>query len=189
LARAAAAPSSHGGVVDPPAMFAAARRTLGPLVEALPETMVDTAMVRAFGLFKVPMILYVRPRVIESSLDRLVVRIPLTRRTRNHWGSMYFGALAIGADLCGGLLAMKHIRRSGREVSLVFKDFQAEFLRRPMSDVDFACDDGVAIAAQVADALESGERVSRPFAVCARCEGEAEPVARFRLGLSLKLVR
>ena len=67
--------------------------------------------------------------------------------------------------------------------------FQAEFLRRPMTDVDFICEDGQAIAEQVREVVESGERVSRPFSVVARCDNEPEPVAKFRLNLSLKLKR
>ena len=34
---------------------------------------------------------------------------------------MYFGVIAVAADLTGGLAAYKAIRESGREVSLVFK--------------------------------------------------------------------
>ncbi len=41
------------------------------------------------------------------SAKALRIRIPLGWRTRNHLGSMYFGALATGADLVGGLLVME----------------------------------------------------------------------------------
>ncbi|MBI1753727.1 MAG: DUF4442 domain-containing protein [Acidobacteria bacterium] len=144
---------------------------------------------RLFGWLKIPMLASVRPSVIELSETRCVVRVPLRRWTRNHLGSMYFGALAIGADCAGGLLAMELIKRSKQEVSLVFKAFQAAFLKRPESDVYFTCEEGAAIREQVQRALASEDRVTGPVRVQAAvraADGSFEPVAEFVLELSLK---
>jgi acyl-coenzyme A thioesterase PaaI-like protein len=144
---------------------------------------------RLFGWLKIPLLASVRPSVVELSETRCVVRIPLRRWTRNHLGSMYFGALAIGADCAGGLLAMDQIKRSGGRVSLVFKSFQASFLKRPESDVYFICDDGEAIRDQVRRALASEDRITEPMAIQAAVKipnGSFEPVATFTLELSLK---
>ena len=46
--------------------------------------------------------------------------MPLRRRTKNHLGSMYFGVLAVGADITGGFLAMEPIQESGRNITLNF---------------------------------------------------------------------
>jgi len=102
---------------------------------------------------------------------------------------MYFGALAIGADCAGGLLAMNQIKRSGGQVSLVFKSFQASFLKRPESDVYFICEEGTAIRDQVRRALESEERITGPMSIQAVVklpDGSFESVAEFILELSLK---
>ena len=50
----------------------------------LPESIRDTALLRAFGFFKVPLINYVSPKVKELSVDRTELIIPLNRRTKNH---------------------------------------------------------------------------------------------------------
>ena len=84
-----------------------------------------TLRLRLLAFLKIPLLGSLRPSVLELTGERCVVRVRLRRWTRNHWGSMYFGALAIGADCAGGLLAVEHIRRSGGRVSLVFKSFQA----------------------------------------------------------------
>ena len=63
-----------------------------------------TWMIRLFGLSKVAMIAYCRPSVISFDKNKLEIKIPLTRRTRNHLSSMYFGALSVGADITGGFL-------------------------------------------------------------------------------------
>jgi acyl-coenzyme A thioesterase PaaI-like protein len=149
----------------------------------------QTLGLRLFGWLKIPLLAAVRPSVVELSETRCVVRLPLRRRTRNHLGSMYFGALAIGADCAGGLLAMDQIKRSGGRISLVFKSFQATFLKRPESDVYFICEGGLAIRDQVRRALESEARVTEPMAIQAAvksADGAFEPVAEFTLELSLK---
>ncbi|MBK7292535.1 MAG: DUF4442 domain-containing protein [Holophagaceae bacterium] len=144
---------------------------------------------RLFGWLKIPLLASVHPSVVELSDTRCIVRVPLRRWTRNHLGSMYFGALAIGADCAGGLLAMEEIRRSGDGVSLVFKAFQAQFLKRPESDVYFICEEGEAIRQQVARALASEERITEPMHIQAAVrlpDDSFEPVAEFTLELSLK---
>lgn len=153
------------------------------------ERLKQTFSMRLFGWLKIPMLASVRPSVIELSETRCVVRVPLRRWTRNHLGSMYFGALAIGADCAGGLLAMEQIKRSKQNVSLVFKAFQATFLKRPEADVYFICEAGAAIRAQVERALASEDRVTEPVRVQAAVmslEGGFDPVAEFVLELSLK---
>jgi len=149
----------------------------------------QTFGMRLFGWLKIPLLASVRPSVIELSETRCVVRVPLRRWTRNHLGSMYFGALAIGADCAGGLLAMDQIKRSDNRVSLVFKSFQASFLKRPESDVYFICEEGEAIREQVRRALASDERVTEPMHIQAAvktADGGYDPVAEFTLELSLK---
>ena len=147
-----------------------------------------TLFLRTWALLKIPMLSFVRPSVVELSDLRCVVRIGLNRRTRNHLSSMYFGVLCAGADCAGGLIAMKMIRESGKSVSLIFKDFQAEFLKRAEGDVLFTCQDGKAIGDLVRRVIISGEREHIPVQVVATVptkEG-SDPVARFTLTLSLK---
>jgi acyl-coenzyme A thioesterase PaaI-like protein len=147
----------------------------------------ETFSLRWFGLTKIPLLFYVGATVTEVSPERMVVRIPLRRRTRNHLGSMYFGVLCVGADCAAGALAMYLIRQQPEHISLVFKDFNAEFLKRAEGDVDFCCNQGKQIAELVAQAAASDERVERLVDVIATVPSSGqEPVARFKLTLSLK---
>ncbi|EGU61037.1 hypothetical protein VINI7043_19073 [Vibrio nigripulchritudo ATCC 27043] len=74
-----------------------------------------------FGFSKVPLIWLCRPKILNIDEQSVEVRIPLRRRTKNHLNSMYFGALAIGADLAGGFMAMGKAQERGGKVSLAFK--------------------------------------------------------------------
>lgn len=157
------------------------------LTKLVPEIVRENIALRWFGLSKIPLLHYVGVSIIELSPERMVARIPLRRRTRNHLNSMYFGALCIGADVAPGAYAMFLIRQQHTPISLVFKDFQAEFLKRPEGDVHFICSQGKEIAELVAQAATSEERVERQVEVLATVPSLSdEPVARFRLTLSLK---
>jgi len=157
------------------------------LVELFSEKSRETLSLRWFGLTKIPVLFYFSVSVAEISKERMVVRIPLRRRTKNHLGSMYFGALCAGADCAAGAFAMHLIKQQPKHISLVFKDFSAEFLKRAEGDVHFCCDQGKEIAELVAQAVASDERVERQLDVIATVPSLSdEPVARFKLTLSLK---
>lgn len=142
-----------------------------------------------FGLSQVAMIGYCRPRLLQVDESGVRLRIALNRRSRNHLGSMYFGALMVGADVAGGFLAFYLARQQRLKLSLAFKGVSAEFLQRPEADVEFRCDEGPLIAALLADARASGQRLTRTVTISACCPSlSAEPVARFQLQLSLKVV-
>jgi hypothetical protein len=148
----------------------------------------ETALVRLLGV-KIPMLLFLGPRVLELDDAGCAVEIPLCWRTRNHLGSMYFAALCAGADLAGGLNAARLIYgKPRRDVNLIFADVRAEFLKRADGDVVFRSREGLRIASAVKEADETGERVTLPVEILATVPKKYgdEPVARFTLGLSLK---
>ena len=147
-----------------------------------------TMGIRFWALKNVFLLWFVSPSVIEVNEDRCVVRIPLGWKTRNHLGSMYFGALAIGADIAGGLIAFHLMQKRGIRAAFVFKDMHAEFLKRPESDVLFRCEDGALIRDLLERTFATGERQEATVHVVATAPAKLgdEPVARFALTLSLK---
>jgi len=153
----------------------------------LPERIRESLWLRLFGLAKIPLLFYVGVSIVELSPERMVIKIPLRRRNKNHLGSMYFGALCIGADVAPGAYTMYLIRKQRIPISMVFKDFQAEFLKRAEGDVHFTCEQGKTISELVAQATASDERVERQLDVIATVPSLSdEPVARFKLTISLK---
>ena len=146
-----------------------------------------TWMIRLFGLTKVAMIAYCRPSVILLNESTLEIKIPLNRRTRNHIKSMYFGALSVGADITGGFLALPSIQKSKRKIVLVFKDFNAKFLKRAESDVHFICKDGKAVKELVDLAIKTQERQNYKLNIIATTPKISDDiVAEFELTLSIK---
>ncbi|KTC90818.1 DUF4442 domain-containing protein [Fluoribacter dumoffii] len=142
-----------------------------------------------FSHFKVPMLGYLKPKLIKLTDTEIVVKLPLTRRSRNHLNSMYFGALCVGADLAGGLHGFYHAAQKQLKFSLVFKSFQAQFLRRPEADVYFICQEGTKVKAMLEESQKTRERVTQPIQIRAYTDypGLTELVAEFVLDLSVKI--
>lgn len=137
---------------------------------------------------KIPLIGFCSPRVIESSAQRTVLKVPLGYKTKNHLGAMYFGALAIGSELCIAMLAVKLISESGERIDFLFKDYKADFLKRAEGDVHFVCEEAQVVVDQINEAKTSTERINRTmkaYAVVPTVDPN-EKVATFELTLSVK---
>ena len=151
---------------------------------------ITTAWVRDFAKKHIPMLYYVEPSILKLNNDEIQIKIPFKDKNKNHLGSMYFGVLCVGADASGGVLAMKLIKDSGKNISLVFKDLKADFYKRAMGDTIFICKDGERIRKLIDKVIATGERHNMPLHIDAFVPTQQdEPVAHFVLTLSLKLVK
>ncbi len=138
----------------------------------------------------VPMIGYCQPRIIALTAQTVEIEIALNKQTKNHLNSMYFGALAVGADAAGGFLAISKAQALGQEISLAFKAVKAEFFARPEANVVFVCHDGLLIDEMLAQTMASGERVNQVVTITAYCPSlnDEQPMAQFELTLSVKAI-
>ena len=151
--------------------------------------MKPTTLVRLWSLRNVFLLWLVRPSIVELSENRCIVKIPLnwiTRRRDIH--AMYLGTLCMGADVAAGLIAFDLVARGKANVSFIFKDMTARFLKRAEGDVVFTNNDGPKIQELVRRAIETGERQETTVRVVATVPAKMgeEPVAEFDLTLSLK---
>lgn len=138
------------------------------------------------GVFKIPMIAYVRPKLLQIDEHTSLVRIKLRRRTKNHLSSMYFGSLAVGADITAGLHAFYFAELSGTKISFAFKAVKAEFLKRAMSDIHFVSQDGQLVKDVFDETLKTKERVNKWIHVDAKDDND-EIVATFEMEISVKV--
>ncbi|UTW62362.1 DUF4442 domain-containing protein [bacterium SCSIO 12741] len=146
-------------------------------------------MLWLFGWAKIRLIAICRPKIVYLDDDRITIRIRKNFWTTNHLGSMYLGALAIGADLASGFQAFQIARGSGLRVSLAFKKMTADFIQRPESDVYFQARGGEEARQMLEECQRTGERVTRPIPVEAQIKNgnEMVTVAKFEMELSLKV--
>ena len=151
--------------------------------------MKPTTMVRLWSLQNVFLLWLIRPKILELSDDRCIVRVPLnwiTRRRDIH--AMYLGTLCMGADVAAGLISFKIMQERKERVVFIFKDIRGEFLKRAEGDVIFTNNDGPVIHELLRRALETGERQEATVHITATVPDKLgdEPVATFELTLSVK---
>lgn len=157
-------------------------------MDGFSERFKNTLMVRLFAFWKIPLLWWVRPHLLEIGQKKVEMMIPLSRRSKNHLGAMYFGALAMGAEACVAIKAIRAIQQSKKKVDFIFKDFHADFLKRAEGDVHFICEQGLEVEALVEKCLLSGQRETQKFESYAivPSKNPTEKVASFSISLSVK---
>lgn len=143
-------------------------------------------MLFLLGFAKIPIMGFVKPRLVTLNDQEASVKIRLRRRTKNHLNSMYFGALAVGADVAAGLHAFYFAEKMGKKVSFAFKGMNAQFLMRAESDILFVSEDGAKVSDAMNRSLASGERINEPINVLAK-NTKNEVVATFEMIVSVKV--
>lgn len=138
------------------------------------------------GKFKIPMIAYVKPKILALDEEQIKVRIKLRRRTKNHLSSMYFGSLAVGADVAAGLHAFYFAELAGEKISFAFKSVNGDFLKRATTDVVFISKDGLVVKETFKEAMKTKERINRKVNVEVM-DANQEIVAKFVLEISVKV--
>ena len=138
------------------------------------------------GKFKIPILGFTNPKLVSINEDEVVMKIKLRRRTKNHLNSMYFGALAVGADTAAEIHAYYLGVEKGLNLSLAFKSCKAEFIKRAETDITFVCKEGRKITQQMETSQSTGERQNEDIFVEA-FNTKKEIVATFVMTLSLKV--
>ena len=81
---------------------------------------------------------------------------------------MYFGALAVGADIAGGIQVFYFSKVMDQKVSFAFKGMNAQFLKRAESDIVFESHEGQKIKAAMEQSLSEGSRINDSIMVEAK---------------------
>lgn len=139
------------------------------------------------GFFKIPMLGKLRPKIVEINDETVQVKIKLKRRSMNHLNSMYFAALAAGADCCAGLHAFYFAEKYGYKISFAFKSMEGNFLKRAESDTTFVFKGGQEIHQKIQESIATKERYNHPCKVEAY-NTSGELVATFVMEASMKVV-
>jgi acyl-coenzyme A thioesterase PaaI-like protein len=138
------------------------------------------------GKIYIPILGFTRPRVLVLDEKTVKIKIKLNRRTKNHLRSMYFGALAVGADTAAGIHAMFFSDLKKVNLSFAFKAVEAQFLKRAETDVVFVSNQGADIESWIEESIKTGLRISKPVEVIALNSSE-EIVATFKMTISLRV--
>ena len=103
-----------------------------------------------------PLAAFAGLRITRLDEQACSVRLPGGWRTRNPFGSTYFAAQAMAAEMSSGAPAWRCARTRPASVSMLPVGLRASYVKRLTGPGTFTCEDVAAIAGAIARAAASG---------------------------------
>ncbi|QBZ98558.1 DUF4442 domain-containing protein [Flavobacterium sangjuense] len=115
------------------------------------------AKLNAFLFLKLPSAFWSGVRVKSISKEQCVVTVKHRWFNQNPFKSMYFAVQAMAAELTTGALVMIQIKNSGRNVSMLVANNNANFSKKATGRITFTCNDGHLIEDAIQKTIATGE--------------------------------
>ena len=141
--------------------------------------------IRALLWSKLPLAAFAGLRVRRLDGTGAEVALPAGWKTQNPFGSTYFAAQAMAAEMSTGAPALWYIEESGAKVSSLVTGLTAKFTKKATSEARFVFDGGAEMKAAIERAVRTGE----PVVYTARSVGtqrDGAQVAEFTVEWSFK---
>ena len=113
--------------------------------------------VNLFNLIKLPLAYFGGVRVLSITNNEVTVSINHKWINQNPFKSMFWAAQGMAAEMPTGLLVMKAIKDSGRNVSMLVTYQEAEFYKKATGKIIFSCNDGNGIREAIKISIKTGE--------------------------------
>jgi hypothetical protein len=156
-----------------------------PRAQAFRNQLIKPALLRAYFLAKMPLASFAGLKVKVLDGDRCEATVPYGWITQNPFGSMYFAALAMGAELSCAGLALMAARGAAEPVSVLPIGISGTFEKKATALTTFTCTDGKKLFETVNRALETGEGVTVETSTVGTMP-DGKIVARFNFTWSYK---
>jgi hypothetical protein len=141
--------------------------------------------IRAMLWTRLPLAAFAGLRVRRLDESGAEVSLPAGWKTQNPFGSTYFAAQAMAAEMSTGAPALWFIERSGRSVASLVTAISAKFTKKAVSEARFVFSDGAAMRDAIDKAVTAGE----PQTFTARSIGtqkDGSRIAEFEVQWSFK---
>ena len=123
---------------------------------------------------KMPLLALSRSRIRALDLTYAESQLPFALTNRNPFGSMYFAAQLMAAEMSVGALMLLHNENHSQNFSPIVKHIDVLFQRGAYEPITFRCEEGVRVARLLERALRTGERVEDVFTVTGTTKKEGE---------------
>lgn len=142
--------------------------------------------INLFTLFKLPSAYLTGVRLKEISTEKAIVTVKHKWINQNPFKSMFWAVQGMAAELSTGILVMKQISDSGKKISMLVTNMNAEFTKKATGKIVFQCKDGLKLQSAIDKAIQTGEGQK----IILSAEGNNEDgliVSKFEFEWSLKL--
>lgn len=134
---------------------------------------------------KLPLAAFAGLRIRRLDENGAEVSLPAGWKTQNPFGSTYFAAQAMAAEMSTGAPALWFIEQSGAKVSSLVTGISAKFTKKATKEARFVFEGGAQMRAAIEKAVKTGE----PVVFTARSVGtqrDGTQVADFTVEWSFK---
>jgi acyl-coenzyme A thioesterase PaaI-like protein len=159
--------------------------SIGPAAEKTRSRVLSGVPVTLWMWRMLPLAAFAGLRITRLDEEACTVRLPGGWRTRNPFGSAYFAAQAMAAEMSTGAPALVLREDAPRPVSMLILGLRASYTRRLTGPGTFTCADVPAIASAIARAATTDE----PQVLLTRSTGKDAAglvVAEFEVDWSFK---
>lgn len=110
-----------------------------------------------FTFFKLPAAWWTGVRVKSITEQQCVVTVKHGWRNQNPFKSMFWAVQGMAAELSTGAMVINQIRESGKKISMLVQNNNANFSKKATGRITFTCEDGHLIKEAIAKTVETGE--------------------------------
>ncbi|MGD1946736.1 MAG: DUF4442 domain-containing protein [Croceivirga sp.] len=113
--------------------------------------------INLFTFFKLPSAWWCGVRL--TSIDEVSAVATVKHRwfNQNPFNSMFWAVQGMAAEFTTGILVSTAIRQSGRKISMLVQNNNANFSKKATGRITFSCDDGHLIADALKKTIDTGE--------------------------------
>ena len=113
--------------------------------------------INLFTFFKLPAAFWCGVRVKTIDAEKCTTSVKHSWKNQNPFNSMYFAVQAMAAELSTGSLAVYHINKSGKKISMLVASNKANYSKKATGRITFTCNDGLMMEHAILNAVLTGE--------------------------------
>lgn len=111
----------------------------------------------AFTFFKLPAAWWCGVRLVYIDTHKAVVAVTHSWRNQNPFKSMFWAVQGMAAELSTGAMVIEQIKASGKPISMLVANNNANFSKKATGKITFTCEDGHLIGEAIQRTINTGE--------------------------------
>ncbi|RAJ09024.1 DUF4442 domain-containing protein [Arenibacter echinorum] len=117
----------------------------------------DASKINMFSFFKLPSVWWTGVRLRYIDEKKAIVTVRHRWINQNPFKSLFWAVQGMAAELTTGAMVMNQIRKSGRNISMLVANNNANFSKKATGKITFTCEEGHLIVDAIKKTIETGE--------------------------------
>lgn len=117
----------------------------------------DASKINVFSFFKLPAVWWTGVRLRYIDDQKAIVTVRHRWINQNPFKSLFWAVQGMAAELTTGAMVMSQIKKSGRNISMLVANNNANFSKKATGRITFTCEDGHLIAVAIKNTIATGE--------------------------------